>query len=502
MTSENILTRAARLKGWNQDVTDVVKTTTADLLGTWDIKRSKLTRKDVFHKLEKVSSCGGVLELRSPVDRETGEMGELKLHNANFCCQYAICPICAARIQSRRQTSLKEPIQEFSKRYPFAYMVTATVKDGENLGERFGHLVQSWQKFRRMGQKRPIKRKGVTVGYRRGSGEFGRVCAALSHVEIKRGARSGQWHPHLHALVFTDSPLDYSVWKDEELKRGEKVAKYPIDFGGKKVASSRISRQWLKASNDSMGIDVRPLRMRKTDKAHGRTLAEAVWHQAREVLKYATKFNSKPEADQAALMGPDYVTVMDVSYCRRLFNSYGAFRGLAALENEMVEPEDLLDVQESAVYSIRWNPEGRTYWDLRPEEKPLFDNSDPIRSEERRELITKVNRIQGHYRKRRTRLMSVRPWFARCDKLEEWERWVDKNTKECRARIWEERENYRMGDCNYWAATWKSREEEAHEVLSYWDRYPDPEVGLVESFRWVILNPPGTNRIYSNHVPI
>jgi len=378
-------------------------------------------------------------------------------------------------------------------------MVTATVQDGEDLRERLNHLVESWQNFRRMGQKRPIKRKGVTVGYKKGTGEFSKVCAALSHVEIKRGARSGKWHPHLHALVFTDSPFDYSTWKEEELKKGLKVPKAPIEFGGRQVASSRISRQWLKATGDSMGIDISPLRMRKSDRANGRTMSEAVWHQAREVLKYATKFNSKPDADQAALIGPDYVTVMDVAYCRRLFNSYGAFRGIAALENETVEPEELAQGQESAIYSMRWSREKRDYWALRPEENAVFDNSDPIRSEERLELITTVNQMQGEYRRRRTRIMETRPYFARNAKLEEWEKWVDKNTKECRAKIWEVRENHRVGDGNYWASTMRSREEEAREVMAYWDRYPDKEAAVVESIRWVLEHPPSATLAYSNH---
>lgn len=481
MTSGKTVERAERLKGWNQDVTDLVTQSAPDLLKTWDLSVSKLTRADIGRKLRKVASCGGLLEMRAPLDKETGEVGDLVLHNADFCGQYAVCPICAARIQSRRQASLREPIQAFARRYAFAYMVTATIQDGRDLRERLAHLVESWQAFRRMGQKRKTGRS---------AGEWGKVAAALAHVEIKRGAKSGEWHPHIHALVFSDDPFDYSVWDAAKLAAGEKVAKAPIEFQGRKVASSTISRQWLRASGDSMGIDVRPLRERKTDRAHGWDRAESVWRQAREVLKYATKFNGNPNADQAALYGPDYVTVMDVTYGRRLFNSYGGFRGLAALENELVEPCDLAAGETPIVYSMRWDRGRRKYGRLRAEAGPIFDNSDPIKGERRLELVTKVNQVQGEYRARRSRIVATRPYFMRRGKLEEWERWIDKNTKACHSAIWEVRENHRVGDLNYAAAWLQARIDEERFALAYWDRYPDKEIGVTESFIWVLNHPP------------
>lgn len=482
MSSGKTLERAATLKGWTQDVVELVQAARPRLLETWDLSVSKLTRADITRKLGKISSCGGLLELRAGLDRETGEVSDPKLHNADFCGQFAVCPMCAARLQARRQAALRDPIKDFARRFPFAYLVTGTIADGPDLRERLEHLIASWQSFRRMGQKR---------GAGRSRGEWGKVRAALAHVEIKRGAGSGAWHPHIHALVFTDTPFDYRTWRPEELAKGKKVPIRTVEFAGRQVASSKVSREWLRASGDSMGLDIRPLAARKGDKAKGWDLEESIWRQAREVLKYATKFNSKPAADQAALMGPDYVTVMDVAWGRRLFNSYGAFRGLAALEDELVDPAELAAGERPIIFSMRWDRGARQYGRMQEESGPLFDNSDPITSESRRELVTKVNRVQGAYRGRRFRILRTRPYFIRRGKLEDWERWIDANTAACHSAIWTVREDHRLG-AGYTAA-WLSAcelEDQERQAIAYWDRYPDRDIGIAESFIHVLNRPP------------
>lgn len=470
------------LKGWTQDVVDLVSAARPELLKTWDLSVSKLTRADISRKLGKIASCGGLLELRAGLDRETGEISDPVLHNADFCGQISVCPMCAARLQSRRQASLRDPIKEFSRRFQYAYFVTGTIADGADLRERLDHLVTSWQSFRRMGQKRARGRS---------RGEWGKVRAALAHVEIKRGSGSGAWHPHIHALVFTDTPFDYRTWQPDALSKGQKIPIRPVEFAGRLVASSKVSREWLRASGDSMGLDIRPLGPRKGDREKGWDRAESIWRQAKEVLKYATKFNSNPAANQAALLGPDYVTVMDVAWGRRLFNSYGAFRGLAALENEMVEPAELLEGERPLVYSMRWDRGRRAYGRFRAELGPLFENSDPIRSESRLELVTKVNQVQGSFRGRRYRILRTRPYFIRRGRLEEWERWIDANTRACHSAIWSVREDHRLG-AGYSAAFMAAREREDAEraTLAYWDLFPDAGRGLEEGFIHVLNHAP------------
>lgn len=291
-------------------------------------------------------------------------------------------------------------------------------------------------------------------------------------------------------MVFSDEPLDYRTFQPEALARGEKIPLRLVEFAGRKVASSKVTREWLRASGDSMGLDVRPLGIRKGDREKGIDRTESIWRQAREVLKYATKFNSAPAADQTALMGPDYVTVMDVTWGRRLFNSYGGFRGLAALNNEMVESLDLAAGARPVVYSMRWDKRARKYNRLRAEDGPLFENSDPIRSEKKIDLIRAVNRVQGAFRRRRYRILHARSYFARRGRLEEWESWIDKNTAACNSAIWEVRENHRMGDPNYFDAMMKAREDEDRLNLAFWDRYSDKEQGTIEGFRWILNHPP------------
>jgi len=160
-------------------------------------------------------------------------------------------------------------------------MVTLTVKDGEDLAERFNHLHKS--------QRELWKRK------HRGRGSvLDGVSGAVWSYEFKRGKNSGLWHPHLHMIALAEVEPD----------------KY------------RLSGEWREITGDSFIVDVRPID--QSDPVSGFL----------EVFKYAVKFSDQPV--------PDTVHAWRILKGKRLLDSAGCFRGVKVPESLIDEPlEDL-----------------------------------------------------------------------------------------------------------------------------------------------------------------
>ena len=164
-----------------------------------------------------------------------------------------------------------------------ASLVTLTVKDGPDLLERFNHLYRSVQRLHKT---------------RTGKGQKSEACKASGAVwsyEFKRGANSGEWHPHVHAVWLHEADLD----------------------------SRSLSREWHAITGDSFIVDVTPF--------HDQ---ENVITGFLEVFKYAVKFSDLPLADNwhgfQVLAG------------KRLIASFGDFRAVEIPEGLLDEPlEDL-----------------------------------------------------------------------------------------------------------------------------------------------------------------
>lgn len=461
-----------RLKRWNADITDVVRRDVRHHFRDWSMGRDRLTRQDVERKLQRVADCGGLLEYRAPADDPTA----IRLRNATFCHQPAICPFCAARLTKERMRDYRDPIRALADSYVatgprrgerlHAYLVTATVTGGADLVERYGHLVRSWQRMRLMGQRR---------GAGRSRGEWGKVVGALAKVEIKRGQGSGLWHPHIHALVFTAGPLDFS-------------ARRAVAFRGRQVRASKITSEWLDATGDSMGFDVRLLeRVPKSGKLRQKVLrdnldyAESVYCQSMEVLKYSTKFSGDGPGS-VPLSSPDYVTVMLASYSRRLFNSYGGFRGVVA--GDGYASDDLPLAARPAIYSSRWRAMARAYSPLKEEKTAVFVTSDKA-GESRRGLMTALNQVQGMYRRARTYMISLRPSVG----LQNLEAALDGQTRRMRSALAAIREWARTDEMNPILEMLSARRDSLRAYLDRLDR-AGTESALIESFRVILSSPP------------
>lgn len=230
----------------------------------------------------RVRECGDYLAFRHYFT-----VDEVRLHAAYLCEKHLLCPLCAIRRGSKA-------LQAYLPRYEAIkatkgllrpFLVTLTIKDGPDLVERFEHLHKS--------QRELWKRK------QRGRGSpLDQVEAAVWSYEVKRGAGSGDWHPHLHMVAMAEVAPD----------------------------AVALSRSWHEITGDSFIVDVRPIN--EADPVSGFC----------EVFKYALKFSDMNPAET--------FEAFEVLKGRRLIGSAGLFRGVSVPETLTDEPLDGLPFVE------------------------------------------------------------------------------------------------------------------------------------------------------------
>jgi hypothetical protein len=304
----------------------------------------QVTPSDIYDKVRKIYECANILEFRAKyVPEGDAQRQEIHLHNANFCGQHQLCRICASRREQQLRKRFETPIKDAALKYPWAYLLTLTVRDGADLAERIETLKKSTRAFVRQGQRRKDGRS---------RGEWGKVGAAFSSMEIKRGENSGQWHVHSHAVLFTKRQMDFRVYdvayRDElteiygpgkipksELKRAE-LNHVMVD--GKEYAVSKVSAEWITASRGEglsiqFGGKVGPKRITGTPQ-------EVFDKVKNQVLKYNVKFAPADRADIPVL-------VRD-TFNRRFLVTYGDFRN--------INTEDLKDEDAGAkeIFISQW----------------------------------------------------------------------------------------------------------------------------------------------------
>lgn len=279
----------------------------------------------------KVKTCGDYLAFRHYTALDL-----VRLHAASLCRKHLLCPMCAIRRGAKSLAAYLQRWEAIKLQNPNlkAYLVTLTVKDGEDLLERFNHLHK--------GQRELWMRKHRG----RGSSLDG-VAAAVWSYELKTGKNSGLHHPHLHMIALSESMPDQSA----------------------------LSAEWHNITGDSFIVDVRPIS--QEDPVSGFI----------EVFKYAVKFSDQtPE---------EIVHAWETLGGRRLLGSAGLFRGVVIPESLLDESDNLegLDYIEyfyrflSAGYSLE-----RTRTGQEPRTKPSPRPPTP-EDPERLYRAEKANRI-------------------------------------------------------------------------------------------------------------
>lgn len=193
-------------------------------------------------------SCGAWLVFRNY--HEQPESERMRLASGHLCDLFKLCPICAARRGGRCVQRYGERclhvLNEVGGIKP--YLVTLTMRNSWDLEERFKAFMDS--------KKRLVQRRRDAMK--------GRVKSATLHwdgfagsVEIKRGANSGLWHPHVHLVVLSTTDI-----AAPELQ-------------------AQLSDEWKSITGDSHVVDVRPF-------LH----PEDPYADLCEVFKYAVKFST------------------------------------------------------------------------------------------------------------------------------------------------------------------------------------------------------------------
>ena len=191
---------------------------------------------------QKLQGCGNFLLFKNFYT-----IDQTKLAKFHVCGQHLLCPFCAGIRASKSIQKYSERIDEVLKknRKLKVALLTLTVKNGSDLGERANHLLTSFRTL--------IKRRQDYLKKGRGFNEFCKIDGAMYSYENTYNEKTGEWHPHIHMFALVDQ------WIDQQ----------------------EFSEYWHSLTGDSMVVDVR--RARK-EKGHGYSKAAA------EVCKYALKF--------------------------------------------------------------------------------------------------------------------------------------------------------------------------------------------------------------------
>lgn len=209
--------------------------------------------------------------------REYFTIGQTRLAKMCTCRKHLICPLCAIRRGAKALRVYLARVESLRAADPSlkAYMVTLTVKNGDDLRERFTHLA---------GNLRTLHRR------RSRNNTDSEVLKARSAVWSYEFTQRGRgWHPHVHAVWLCHQAPD----------------------------SFKLAREWQALTGDSYIVDVRPM-----DEAD--PVAAFL-----EVFKYALKFSD--------LADPDRLHAYKTLKGKRLQDSFGALRGLDVEPSETDE---------------------------------------------------------------------------------------------------------------------------------------------------------------------
>ena len=233
--------------------------------------------------------CGSLLEFE-----ECTQDGFRRLVAANFC-KLRLCPTCSWRRSLRLAMEATRLLHAAVEKYPEWQFILLTVTQRnvspKNLYKEISKIFKGW--------KRLSDRK-----------DFSSIKGYLRVLEITHNDSTGEWHPHLHCLLFVP----------------------PSYFTHGYVSQERWSNLWRQC----LGLDYDPVVW--VSKVRNQKGA------AQEVGKYTVK--------QSDVIGRnrnedvERVRVLDKAlHGRRLFSLGGVLREIAKEIKTELEPKDLVNVQ-------------------------------------------------------------------------------------------------------------------------------------------------------------
>lgn len=149
--------------------------------------------------------------------RDYYELGKTRLHRTISCRKHLLCPLCAILRAARGVRKYHERFEVITAAQPglHLYYVVLTVQNGPDLKERFRHVEKH--------ARRLVERRRAALKARAGSRKhqyalnsvFADVEGGAYSFEVKRGAGSGDWHPHINFLLLSSSPIDAGALSEE-----------------------------------------------------------------------------------------------------------------------------------------------------------------------------------------------------------------------------------------------------------------------------------------------
>ena len=199
-------------------------------------------REDAKRMSSELSGCANYLVFNNYYTIE-----EIRLSKTITCKRHLLCPFCAARRATKQVEKngdrIRKVLEENKNLIPV--MITLTVKNGDDLQERYEHIKKSFDKLK---QKRKDAIRGKTET------EFSKVQGSMFSYEVTN--KGNGWHPHIHMIALLDDYID----------------------------QKKLSREWEAITKDSKIVDIRKITSKTGD-----TLD--ISSGLLEVFKYALKFS-------------------------------------------------------------------------------------------------------------------------------------------------------------------------------------------------------------------
>lgn len=298
---------------------------------------------DLSKEYKQLSVCGEYL-----IFQKWLKTNFRKLVGGFSCKKHLLCNPCAMRRDSRQIRDYTLKIEHVLSENPglIPVLITRTVKNGPDLSERYGHIVDIHKVLMQH------RRQSVSNSTSRGKNSdtvMQYVAGSVGTYEFKRGENSGQWHPHIHEVAFLEPVFDFTPeedvgWRkddDGEWEKYTRIIHVPLEF------RTRLSQEYLKISGDSFIVDVRRIDIADFSTLDQGELSDFTEGEGSpdqlklvkalcEVFKYALKFSEMTVEDQVHAYG--------VLKGRRLIFSYGCLRGVKVPDNLVDKAKSELEV--------------------------------------------------------------------------------------------------------------------------------------------------------------
>jgi plasmid rolling circle replication initiator protein Rep len=244
----------------------------------------------LFKEAEALQACGSWLTFRNFYT-----IGQYRLISGCSCKKHLLCGLCALRRAAKQVKSYEAKLYQVLKEKPLLkpFLITLTVKNGSDLGERTKHLCKAIRSM-------TAKRRNAKAGSRNKT-IFSLIAGAAGAFEFKKGTGSNLWHPHIHMLALLSEDIDIGQFE------------------------ANLSREWLKMTKDSHQVNAKPINMESETSRFGAIC---------EVFRYALKFGEMDIEDQ--------IHAYKVLHGQRFVFSFGALHGVQIPDNDNDTIEDSL----------------------------------------------------------------------------------------------------------------------------------------------------------------